>query len=87
MRASVFLWARMSDNATVADGEQAALENIAGGVSRFSTGDTSVEAMDPLKQLQALDKLEERTARDVASTKPHFGLRFTKLISPGGGFA
>jgi hypothetical protein len=36
----------------------------------------------PLKDLQ---DARDRESGNVASTKPHFGLRFTQLVPPGGG--
>ncbi len=35
--------------------------------------------------IAAAKYLEDKAAMDVAVTQPHFGLRFTKFIPPGGG--
>lgn len=52
------------------------------GVSSMSDGTRTV-SKDPdraKKRLDLLDRLEARS-----TSQPHFGLRITKLISPGGG--
>jgi hypothetical protein len=57
-------------------------ELAADGVTSMSDGTRSV-SKDPdvaKKRLDLLDRLDTRT-----STQPHFGLRFTKLVPPGGG--
>lgn len=63
------------------DIRDAAAANAVAGISSHANDGTQTTAMDPLKQMQVADKV----AANAASARPHFGLRFTKLVPPGCG--
>lgn len=59
-----FFWLEMpqsEDVPTAADIEDSVAEDVASGVAKFTTGDTSVEAMDPLKRLKVARELNRDT--------------------------
>ncbi len=58
-----------------------AIEQNVLGPKRVQVGNQSVEQHSIDDQVKAADFLAARNA----AAKPHFGLRFTKLIPPGGG--
>lgn len=67
-----------------ADIRHTAAQIAAGGVQSFSDGAHSVTAFDPEKLIDIADKIDDDTVVDNASAVPGFGLRFTRLLSPGG---
>ncbi len=61
---------------------EAAIEAIAKGrVKRGSENGRSFENMS----IKELIEAEKHIASKTAAAKPHFGLRMTKLVPPGGG--
>ncbi len=58
-----------------------AIEQNALGPKRVQVGNSSVEQQSVDDQIKAANFLAGQTA----AAKPHFGLRFTKLIPPGAG--
>jgi predicted protein tyrosine phosphatase len=60
--------------------EAAAVETATAGVSSFSSDGVSAVAMDPLKQLEVVERVERR-----AVTNPFATMRHQRIISPGGG--
>ena len=58
-----------------------AIEQNVLGPKRVQVGNQSVEQHSIDDQIKAANFLSGQTA----ASKPHFGLRFTKLIPPGGG--
>lgn len=65
---------------TPTNAKQAA-EQAALGPKRVRVGNQEVEQFSP-KELREQAIAEKA---DSAASKPHFGIRFTKLIPPGGG--
>lgn len=65
--------------ATTDDVKNAAMDNAVAGIASSSADGVSVSVLKPADQLAALDKL----SANEATKKPHRGVRFTKLISPG----
>ncbi len=61
--------------------EDSLIADITSGVDSFSVDGVSVRAMDPKTRLEVLDAI--RT--DASRKHGHRGIRFTKLIPPGGG--
>lgn len=61
------------------------LADLEAGVESFQVDDQKTVMADPLRRLQALQKLAVDVAIPSAASQPHRGLRFTKLIGPGGG--
>lgn len=52
----------MSDVPTTDEIQDAVAEDVAAGVAQFSTGDTSVTAMDPMKRLDIADRIKRNAA-------------------------
>ena len=61
------------------------LDDVAEGVSELELDGKRRKNQDPEARLNVMERLERREAADGAAAQPHFGLRFTKLIPPGGG--
>lgn len=62
--------------------EDAVAADAEAGVASFSDGTNSIVAMEPEKRLELADR--QRRAR--AAAQPHFGMRSSQIVSPGGGF-
>ena len=60
---------------------QDAIEQNAKGPKRVQVANQSVEQQSVDDQIKA----DEYLAAKQAAAKPHFGLRFTKIIPPGAG--
>jgi len=60
--------------------ETAAVETATAGVQSFSSDGVSAVAMDPMKQLDVIERVERR-----AVTNPFATMRHQRIISPGGG--
>lgn len=60
--------------------EDAIEQNALGPASVTVAGQTVVQ-----KDIEQQIKADEYLAAKQAATKPHFGLRFTKIIPPGAG--
>ena len=58
-----------------------AIEQNARGPASVTVGGQTVVQKDIEQQIKA----DEYLAAKQAATKPHFGLRFTKIIPPGAG--
>jgi hypothetical protein len=56
-------------------------EDVAAGVAQFSTGDTSVSAMDPMKRLDIADRIKRNAA--AANGVGNILGNTRRLISPG----
>jgi hypothetical protein len=69
------------DDETIDDIEQAVAEDIESGIQSTTADGTTVVASDPIRRLDALERLERRNA---ANTN-FFGMRPRLLIPPGGG--
>jgi hypothetical protein len=67
----------MAQPETIAD----AIEQTAKGPKRVQVSNQSVEQQSIDEQIQA----DQYLAAKQAAAKPHFGLRFTKIIPPGAG--
>lgn len=70
----------MSDVPTSDEVTDAVLIDAETGIQETIVDGTTVRAMDPIKRLDVLDRIDRRTA----STKKHGGLRFSQFV-PGGG--
>lgn len=68
----------IEDHETVEAAYEAAAKGL---VKKSSEGDRQVEYYSLAELLEA----KRQAASDVAAAKPHFGVRFTKLIPPGCG--
>lgn len=55
------------------------------GVQSSAKDDMRLENYDPAKALDVIERLERKEITDVTATKPHFGIRMTKLVPPGCG--
>lgn len=71
----------MSGDSTREELEQAILNDAADGVQRTSTDGSEVEMMDLADRIKVADRAKNRSA----AARGHFGMRFTRLIPPGGG--
>lgn len=70
----------MSEPETIVESiEDAAIENV----RRVTTGNVSVESHSLRDQIEADKYFSGKNA--TAATRPERGLRFSKLIPPGGG--
>ncbi len=58
---------------------EAVADDVETGIESATADGVTVNAMDPEKRLNAADRL----AASDAAAQPHFGLRMTKLRSPG----
>ena len=63
------------------DIEQQVTEDAVNGVQSFSDGTHSVSMVDLEKRLKVAERLRRE---EVAESHTGFGLRFTRLLSPGG---
>jgi hypothetical protein len=61
---------------------QDAIESIAKNMVQSSSENGRSATRIPIRDLIEADR---HIAQKSAASKPHFGLRFTKLIPPGGG--
>lgn len=77
----ILTWLCFCAMADADDIAEKAAEVAASGISNATVDGTSVTAQDPEKLLNVADRLESR----AAATKPHLGLRFTRIIPGGGG--
>jgi hypothetical protein len=68
-----------------ADDIRDSVAEVAQGPRRVKTGQREIEEHSLTEALDAADRIESKAAQATAATKPHFGLRFTKLVPPGGG--
>lgn len=68
------------EEVTADDIRQAVYRDAADGIASFSDGTHSVQMMDLEKRLAIADQVQE----DDAASTPAFGLRHTRLKSPGG---
>lgn len=75
----------MATDAELESIETRIIEDVDAGMQSVSVDGMNINITDPGRRLDVLERLENRTARETAAIKPHFGLRFTKLVSPGGG--
>lgn len=69
------------DDKTVADLEQALLNDATEGISTVAVDGLSVTS----QSLDARLKVADRHKNKNAASLPHFGMRTTRLLSPGGG--
>ena len=67
--------------------EQEILESIGSGLASVSTDGLTSTFVDPMKRLEALQKLRTTQAQKEQATSGvgFYGLGFCKLIPPGGG--
>jgi len=63
------------------DLREAIVQNATDGIASVSVDGLTVTAKNVREQIEA----ETHLASQAASVKPHFGMRFTRLVSPGGG--
>lgn len=68
----------IEDHETIDDAYEAAAKGL---VKKSSEADRQVEYYGLAELLEA----KRQAAADVAAAKPHFGMRFTKLVPPGAG--
>ena len=71
-----------SDMAITEDEILAAIED---GIQTVASDGVSTSLVDPLRRIQALKALRDLENGVEAAKQPAFGLRFTKLVPPGGG--
>lgn len=65
---------------TAADIKAAVAEDVVNGIQTFSDGDQSVTMMNPKDRLAVAEKL---LGDEIAATNPRFGLRISRMVSPG----
>lgn len=68
----------MADHESIEDAIEA---QALRGIKKGAEGDRNFEFMS----IQELIEAEQHIANKRAAAKPHFGLRMTKIIPPGGG--
>lgn len=62
-----------------------AIDTNARGPKKVKRNGSEVEYHSIQDQIAAAKWAQEELAKDAAGLKGHFGMRFTKLIPPGGG--
>lgn len=75
-----FLLARMATEEEIAEVEAQIVEDVEGGIQSTTVDGMSVQVSDPLRRLEALDKIKRNRVSDPFAT-----LRHKKLVSGGGG--
>lgn len=69
----------------IAEIEAATIARAKSGLTSTATDGLSASFRSAGDMLGDLEAIEKREARTNASSKPHFGMRFTKLVPPGCG--
>lgn len=67
------------------DAREQLTQDVVDGISTVNVDGMNVTMQDPAKRLDVIERLERGSISETAATKPHFGIRFSKLIPPGGG--
>jgi hypothetical protein len=75
----------MPTDQEIADIEAAAIARAKSGVTSSSTDGLSASFRSASDMLEDLEAIEKRTNRSAAANLNNFGLRFIKLVPPGGG--
>ena len=73
----------MPNEATAADIEQSLIDSATEGVRTVSVDGLTVSGHSLLEQIEADKYLKSQSS--TAMAQPHRGLRFSKMIPPGGG--
>lgn len=65
--------------------EDTVIDTVTAGVTSVSSDGFSASAMDPMKQLDVIERLENRTAVQSGNIVSRLLRNTVKLVSPGGG--
>ena len=65
--------------------ETAAVETATAGVQSFSSDGVSAVAMDPMKQLDVIERVERRNIASAGNIISRLIRSSSRIISPGGG--
>lgn len=71
----------MATEAEITEVESQIVEDVEGGIQSTTVDGMTVQISDPLRRLEALDKLKRNRVSNPFAT-----LRHQKIVSPGGGF-